>query len=85
MRNYADQCRSLHPKTVNPHELCCWPLWAKYFLTIAMFLISFGWYASVALLFTNQRFQPLLAHAFPVIQGVLGLLLIWLGGRLLFY
>jgi threonine/homoserine/homoserine lactone efflux protein len=62
-----------------------YPLWAKYVLTIAMFLISFGWYTSVALLSTNRRFQPLLARIFPVIQGILGLLLIWLGGRLIFF
>ncbi len=49
-----------------------------------MFLISFAWYGSVALLATSSRLQPVIERGLPIIQGVLGCLLIWLGGRLIF-
>ncbi|AMV71619.1 LysE family transporter [Desulfuromonas carbonis] len=58
------------------------PLWAKVFLNLAMFLISFGWYALVALLISERRVQPLFLRAQPLIQALLGLMLIFLGGRL---
>lgn len=58
------------------------PLWEKIFLNLAMFLISFGWYALVALLISEQRIQPLFLRAQPLIQAILGLLLMTLGGRL---
>jgi threonine/homoserine/homoserine lactone efflux protein len=58
------------------------PLWARIFLSGAMFLISLLWYATVALLATNHRIQPIMERILPVFQGGLGLLLIWLGGRL---
>jgi len=59
------------------------PLWAKVFLNLSMFLISFGWYAGVALLLSDRRVQPHFLRLQPLIQGVLGALLLWLGGRLL--
>jgi len=59
------------------------PLWAKIFLNIAMFLISFGWYAGVVLLLSDRRTQPCFLRLQPLIQGGLGLLLLGLGGRLL--
>jgi len=58
------------------------PLWAKVFLNLSMFLISFSWYASVVLLISDRRVQPHFLRLQPLIQGVLGGLLVWLGGRL---
>jgi threonine efflux protein len=59
------------------------PLWAKIFLNLTMFLISFTWYSSVALLLSDRRAQPHFLRLQPLIQGVLGILLVLLGGRLL--
>lgn len=59
------------------------PVWARLFLCATMFLISFAWYATVAFLASDQRLRPGLERMRPVVQGILGLLLIWLGGRLL--
>jgi threonine efflux protein len=59
------------------------PLWVKVFLNITMFLISFGWYSSVALLISDRRAQPHFLRLQPIIQGLLGVLLLGLGGRLL--
>ncbi len=58
-------------------------LWAKVFLNITMFLISFGWYSSVVLLLSDRRTQPHFLRLQPLIQGVLGVLLLGLGGRIL--
>lgn len=58
------------------------PLWEKIFLNLTMFLISFTWYACVALLISDRRLQPVFLRVQPVVQGVLGTLLIVLGGRL---
>ena len=58
------------------------PLWEKIFLNGAMFLISFGWYALVALLISERRVQPLFLRVQPAIQALLGVLLVGLGGRL---
>ena len=58
------------------------PLWEKVFLNLAMFLISFGWYALVALLISERRVQPYFLRTQPLIQALLGLLLVALGGRL---
>lgn len=55
----------------------------KGFLNLAMFLISFGWYAAVALLIAEPRLRPGLARSQPLIQGVLGVLLAALGSRLI--
>ena len=59
------------------------PLWGKVFLNISMFLISLVWYATVASLVSSRTFQPLFLSYRPVIQGVLGCLLIIVGGRIL--
>jgi len=58
------------------------PLWAKVFLNLSMFLISYSWYASVALLISDRRVQPHFLRLQPLIQGVLGGLLVLLGGKL---
>lgn len=59
------------------------PTWAKGLLNIGMFLISFAWYATVALLISHRRVQPLFNRVQPLVQGILGTLLIGLGGKLL--
>ena len=59
------------------------PLWGKVFLNISMFLISLVWYATVAYLVSSRTFQPLFLSYRPVIQCVLGCLLIIVGGRIL--
>ncbi len=59
------------------------PLWGKVLLAVLMFLISFSWYATVVLLMTGRRTRPLLDRALPVIQSVLGVSLLVMGGRLL--
>jgi threonine efflux protein len=56
----------------------------KIFLNITMFLISFGWYSVVAFLISDRRAQPHFLRLQPIVQGVLGVLLLGLGGRLLF-
>ena len=60
------------------------PLWAKVSLNLSMFVISFVWYATVAVLITDSRVQPLFVRVQPLVKSVLGVILIWLGGRLLF-
>jgi len=57
-------------------------LWQKMLLNSAMFLISFGWYALVALLVSSAQFRPLFHKSQPYIQFVLGLLLVGLGGKI---
>ena len=59
------------------------PFWAKALLNSAMFVISFAWYASVAVLITDSRIRPMFLRIQPVVQSLLGIVLIWLGGRLL--
>jgi threonine/homoserine/homoserine lactone efflux protein len=59
------------------------PLWGKVFLNISMFLISLIWYVAVAYLVSSRTFQPLFLSWRPVIQGVLGGLLIAVGGKIL--
>lgn len=59
------------------------PLWGKVVLNIAMFVISFAWYAIVAILISSPRFQPFFLSLQPVIQGSLGMVLIVLGGKVL--
>jgi threonine/homoserine/homoserine lactone efflux protein len=58
-------------------------LWGKVFMNLSMFLISLVWYATVAYLVSSRTFQPLFLSYRPVIQGVLGGLLIIVGGRIL--
>jgi len=60
------------------------PATTKWLLVLAMFLISFGWYATVALLISNQLVQPLFLRFQKVFLGCVALMLIWLGGSLLF-
>lgn len=59
------------------------PLWSKLFLGISMFLISLAWYATVVMLISNRRFQPVFLGWRPLIQGVLGGMLMLIGARLL--
>ncbi len=59
------------------------PLWAKATLNLSMFILSFAWYATVAILITNDRVQPFFLRVQPKVQLILGVLLFWLGGRLL--
>lgn len=59
------------------------PLWGKAFLNTAMFLISFGWCAVVVLLISSRTFQPHFLSCRPLIQSVLGLLLLVVGGKIL--
>jgi threonine efflux protein len=59
------------------------PLWGKVVLNIAMFVISFVWYAIVAVLISSRRFQPIFLGLQPFIQGTLGVLLLVLGGKIL--
>jgi len=58
--------------------------WTRLLLGATMFLISFAWYGCIALLATSNRLQPTFERGLPAIQGFLGCLLIWLGGRLIF-
>jgi len=60
------------------------PLWAKAFLAVSMFLISLFWYALTAFLISDQRVQKRFLTIQPQINSVLGVLLIVLGGKLLF-
>lgn len=59
------------------------PLLTKVILNGAMFAISLFWYGSMALLISDPRLRPRLARVQPLVQGVCGLLLIVLGGRLM--
>ena len=70
---------SLFALLMNPD----FPLWGKVFLNTAMFVISFAWYAIVAVLISSRRFQPVFLGLQPVIQGTLGVLLVVLGGKIL--
>jgi threonine/homoserine/homoserine lactone efflux protein len=56
----------------------------KILLNLAMFAISFGWYAIVVLLISDRRVQPRFLRAQPYIQAGLGCMLVLLGGRFLF-
>lgn len=60
------------------------PTWEKSLLGLAMFSISLGWYGLVALLISDRRLQPAFFRYQPIIQVLLGGLLIALGGRLIF-
>lgn len=59
------------------------PVWAKVSLNSAMFVISFTWYAAVAILITDNRVRPTFLRVQPIVQAFLGVVLIGLGGRLL--
>ena len=59
------------------------PVWAKLFLAVSMFLISFSWYAMLALLISDRRVQGRFVRVQPLIKSILGSLLILLGGKLL--
>jgi threonine efflux protein len=59
------------------------PLWGKVVLNVSMFLISFVWYATVVVLISSRTFQPIFLSWKPLIQGVLGVLLMALGGKIL--
>jgi len=57
-------------------------LWQKALLNGSMFVISFSWYALVAILISSPQFRPLFQKSQPFIQFILGLLLIVLGGKM---
>ena len=59
------------------------PLWGKLFLNVSMFLISLAWYVAMACLVSSRALQPLFLSWRPVIQGVLGGVLIVVGGKIL--
>lgn len=59
------------------------PLWAKIFLNLSMFAISFGWYGLVALLISSPRIRPWFARGQRWVEGVLGVVLVGLGGKVL--
>ena len=59
-------------------------VWGKVFLTVAMFLISFFWYATVVILITNNQIRPAFMRGQLFIQSGVACLLIWLGGSLFF-
>jgi len=59
------------------------PLLSKMMLILAMFLISFFWYATIAILLSHNRIRPFFLRWQFLIQGGIGLLLIWLGGSFL--
>jgi len=59
------------------------PLWGKVVLNVSMFLISLVWYATVAVLISSRTFQPIFLSWKPLIQGLLGVLLMLLGGKIL--
>jgi threonine/homoserine/homoserine lactone efflux protein len=59
------------------------PLWGKVVLNIAMIVISFAWYAVVAVLISSRKFQPVFLGLQPFIQGLLGVLLLVLSGKIL--
>lgn len=58
------------------------PLWGKVFLNVSMFLISLCWYVAVACLVSSRTFQPFFLGIKPVIQGILGLVLLVVGARI---
>jgi threonine/homoserine/homoserine lactone efflux protein len=70
---------SLFTLVLVPH----FPLWGKVFLNVAMFLISLGWYVTIAMLVSSRTFQPLFLSWRPCIQGVLGVLLMGLGVKVM--
>ncbi len=57
-------------------------LWHKVLLNLSMFLISFSWYALVALAISSRRIRPHFERVQHLIQFTLGLLLVALGGRM---
>jgi len=60
-----------------------YPYWAKVFLAISMFSISFCWYALMAMMISDRRIQGRFLRIQPLVKSVLGSLLILFGGRLL--
>jgi threonine/homoserine/homoserine lactone efflux protein len=64
---------------MTPH----FPLWGKVFLNVAMFLISLAWYATMVVLISSRTFQPLFLSWRPVIQSLLGAMLMILGTKIL--
>lgn len=57
-------------------------LWQKALINASMFIISFGWYAFVALMISSPRFRPQFQKVQPFVEFLLGLLLLVLGGRM---
>ena len=57
-------------------------LWHKVLLNLTMFFISLFWYAFVAAMISSPRFRPTFQKVQPIVQLILGLLLIVLGGRM---
>jgi threonine/homoserine/homoserine lactone efflux protein len=59
------------------------PLWAKIFLCASMFFISLLWYGVISLVISEKRVQERFLRFQPILNGILGSLLMLLGGRLL--
>ena len=59
------------------------PVRLKMVLVLIMFLISFSWYATMAVLVSDRRVQQRFLSFQPVIRSVLGSLLAFIGGRML--
>jgi threonine/homoserine/homoserine lactone efflux protein len=59
-------------------------IWHKALLNLSMFLISFSWYAFVAVMISSRRFRPLFDKTQQLVQLLLGLMLVVLGGRIFF-
>jgi threonine/homoserine/homoserine lactone efflux protein len=59
------------------------PVWSKVLLNASMFLISLAWYVSVVCLVSSNVFQPIFLNYKALFQGVLGLLVIVAGVKVL--
>jgi threonine/homoserine/homoserine lactone efflux protein len=59
------------------------PVWSKVLLNASMFLISLAWYVSVVCLVSSKVFQPIFLNYKALFQGVLGLLVIVAGVKVL--
>ena len=70
---------SLFTLILTPH----FDLPGKLSLLLAMFLISFGWYALVAFMISHPLFRARMVSWHPYIQTALGILLLVFGARVL--
>lgn len=59
------------------------PVWSKVFLNTSMFLISLAWYLAAAYLVSSRMFRPLFLNYKPLLQGLLGLLVIVAGVKVI--
>ena len=59
------------------------PVWSQIMLNVSMFLISLTWYVSVVCLVSSKTFQPFFLNYKPLLQGLLGVLVIIAGTKVL--